>query len=548
MEQNKFNIGILVDSLQIHAWAFRMLQQLQNTECTNSVVIYVISEKKSINDMETNFFKYGFYQLYRKLENLKFKTFPDAFELKDLMTLYMDCKVHYLDFISDQNSEVDRSRLETDKLDILINLSRSNLPEDIYYLARYGVWQYYHADDKILKGGPFGFWELFDNHSVMGCSLKVYRSNSENELTIAKSYASIEQVSVNRNLNFNYWKSASFLSREIKKMSREGPEQYFNTITKRMSPEEFSISPSYSIPNNIQFIPAFIKRSLRYLRFKYHDIMHLDQWMLMYALGKNASRDLKSYKYIIPPKDRFWADPFIVSENNKYYVFFEEALYSNPEKAHISLLVMNENGEAEKPQKILERDYHLSYPFVFKHDGQYWMIPETAANRTIEVYRCTNFPDKWELYDTLMTDIEAYDVTLFYHDHKWWLFTVVVENQGSPTWDELFLFHSDSPFSKSWIAHPQNPIVSDVRNARPAGKLFQINNCIYRPSQNSARRYGYGMKINKIVQLNEENYEEITIDSIKPQFNQKIMGLHTLNFEGQLTIMDGIYRRLKFPS
>ena len=40
------------------------------------------------------------------------------------------------------------------------------------------------------------------------------------------------------------------------------------------------------------------------------------------------------------------------------------------------------------------------------------MIPESAENRTIELYRFRVFPDDLEFVHILMENVEAYDATL----------------------------------------------------------------------------------------------------------------------------------------
>jgi hypothetical protein len=50
-----------------------------------------------------------------------------------------------------------------------------------------------------------------------------------------------------------------------------------------------------------------------------------------------------------------------------------------------------------EPFAVLERSYHLSYPFIFRWGSDIFMIPETSDNRTVEVYRAVEFPGKWEL-------------------------------------------------------------------------------------------------------------------------------------------------------
>ena len=112
--------------------------------------------------------------------------------------------------------------------------------------------------------------------------------------------------------------------------------------------------------------------------------------------------------------------------------------------------------------------------------------------------------------------------------------------------DELFLFYSNNPLDNKWDPHPQNPIVSDVRKARSAGNIFVLNDKIYRPSQNCSKSYGFGIKINKILLLNQTEYQEIEVDSIEPNWDRAIKGVHTINHNNRLTIIDGYMKRPRY--
>jgi len=107
------------------------------------------------------------------------------------------------------------------------------------------------------------------------------------------------------------------------------------------------------------------------------------------------------------------------------------------------------------------------------------MLPETASHRTIEVYRCLEFPNRWVFDRTLMDQVSALDTTLFPYQGRWWMFTNLKENEGASSWDELFLFSADQPLSVHWEPHPGNPIVSDVRRARSAGAIFEAGCVLY---------------------------------------------------------------------
>ena len=53
--------------------------------------------------------------------------------------------------------------------------------------------------------------------------------------------------------------------------------------------------------------------------------------------------------------------------------------------------------------------------------------------------------------------------------------------------------------TNKWTPHPENPIVTDIRTARPGGKIFIQDGKIYRPSQDCSIRYGRALNMNQII-------------------------------------------------
>jgi len=109
-----------------------------------------------------------------------------------------------------------------------------------------------------------------------------------------------------------------------------------------------------------------------------------------------------------------------------------------------------------------------------------------------------------------------------------------------------YLFYSNQLVTTDWVSHPLNPIVSDVRKARPAGDIFINNGKIIRPSQNSSNYYGYGMSMNEILILNENEYLEKTLENIEPNWETNITRTHTFNHTKGLSVIDAKYLRRKF--
>src|SRR5690606_14883590 len=140
----------------------------------------------------------------------------------------------------------------------------------------------------------------------------------------------------------------------------------------------------------------------------------------------------------------------------------------------------------------------------------------------------TEFPSKWRRVATLLENVRASDATLLWRDGRWWMFVAVAENRGAPKDAGLFLYFSDK-LTAGWQPHPANPIVSDVRRARPAGALYEQDGVLYRPAQDCSVRYGYGMHLHAVEVLTPTDYRERVVASTYGDGNDGVLGRHTLS-------------------
>ncbi len=289
--------------------------------------------------------------------------------------------------------------------------------------------------------------------------------------------------------------------------------------------------------------PSFFQRALRKFNKTLSSFFFLDQWVILTTQGADYdSLQWPALRPIIPEKDRYWADPFVMQKDDLYYIFAEEKIYAT-RRGRIICIALDRRGNVSSNQVALEQPYHLSYPFVFEYKGEMYMLPESAQNLNVELYRCKRFPNEWQFVKNLMTGICAADATLFEHNKKWWMFANIKEAGGSSL-DALHLFYADNPLADKWTPHPRNPIVKDIRSARPAGRIIARDGKLIRPSQDSWRRYGHALKFNRIAKLNENEYEEVLETSFLPR-GGKIIATHTFNQAGNLTVIDAIIRRRK---
>ena len=78
----------------------------------------------------------------------------------------------------------------------------------------------------------------------------------------------------------------------------------------------------------------------------------------------------------------FVADPFLVRDDGEWFMFFE-MLSSETGRGEIGM-AKSRNGLAwQYQQSILREPFHLSYPHVFRWQGDYFMTPEALGHGAI---------------------------------------------------------------------------------------------------------------------------------------------------------------------
>ena len=291
-----------------------------------------------------------------------------------------------------------------------------------------------------------------------------------------------------------------------------------------------------------------MEKFVKKIKSKIHNFSYFYQWNIQidFEDKEEFSTSFSKFKELRSPEDTFWADPFVLKKEGRWYVFFEEYLNSN-NRGHLSVITVD-NGDISEPIKILERDYHLSFPSIFEFEDQLYMIHGTTHNSEsyVELFKCENFPSKWIHHSKLIQDIPLVDTTMFYFNKKWWIFGCKGEKDGSSKSEELMLFYSDNPLSNKWNSHPMNPIVKDITKARPAGRIFIKDVKIIRPAQNCFQVYGNGISFNEITKLNEKEYEEKQVEVFSTDWNNDLIGLHTFNFDKGCTVIDIRSKQKKF--
>lgn len=168
-----------------------------------------------------------------------------------------------------------------------------------------------------------------------------------------------------------------------------------------------------------------------------------------------------------------------------------------------------------------------------------FLVPETGDARRVELFAAADFPARWERVATLIEGVNAVDATVLAHAGRYWMW-VTIAVPGGRLQDETFLFSSDR-LDAGWTPHPRNPVISDARRARPAGRPFRCGGRLIRPSQNCAGRYGERVVFNEVEVLTPDDYRERPAGTLGPEWAAgPNLAAHTYTFDGEWEATDGL--------
>lgn len=249
-----------------------------------------------------------------------------------------------------------------------------------------------------------------------------------------------------------------------------------------------------------------------------------------------ASPMLGPHRSLLAPGADYWADPFPFSHEGRQWLFVEE--YVAAERIGvIRCLELLPDGTAARHGIVLAEPHHLSFPQVWRRDEYWYMTVESADGGKVCLYRSREPFGGWSCVADLIQGRTCVDPTLYEHEGAWYLFANVAESGGNPS-DELFLFTADA-MEGPYRPHPANPIVSDVRRARMAGRVFiDEQGRLIRPAQCCAPIYGTAVVFNQIIELGADAYAERALSRLDACWAPGLDGCHTYYRDGRLEVLD----------
>ncbi|MFD0797142.1 hypothetical protein ACFQZJ_06700 [Maribacter chungangensis] len=548
-------IGVLINEFRgLSNWQLRIIQDILDHPELEVVIIGndgidgTTQGKETSSGFKRKFslsfnFVTGLLHRQLALEQRTFFPKPETVLLQDIRSQLTNSTHINIKFSAQELGHTftrnDIKRIEKENLGIILNFSSLDDLSEISELPKYGVWLFKFADMTLDKKGPIGFWEVLDKHEGIGFSLLRATSVTKEMLIIDTAFFN-RGWSITETRNTVQEAAVSVFSKTVHSLLN-------GTFKSR---EDTFVVPSsnrtYALKHLLQYCFVFYtmvaqkaweKATNRLLGWR------PERWSLFLGDGAFMDADLSSSEPLDMPGDEFWADPFLFEHEKVKYVFFENYSYRT-KRGKISCGRMEGKALIDVVD-VLDLDYHLSFPYIFKEDGEIYLMPETSENDRLEIYRAVNFPTTWELYSTAFEGEKVADA--FFHtdnNKERWLFLNKQIASTSPMNSELYIYKVDSIKLESMEPHAQNPVIIDARVARNGGAILSFAGQRYRPSQrNTDAIYGRALNLNRIEKLTLNEYVEITERVVRPDFDKKLMAMHHVHQLGDTYVFDAAYRR-----
>jgi hypothetical protein len=231
----------------------------------------------------------------------------------------------------------------------------------------------------------------------------------------------------------------------------------------------------------------------------------------------------------------FFADPFVLEEDDGSYTLFAERMNYRKGKGSIWSGRLEPGAQDWAPLiPLLEAEAHMSFPFAFRHQGKAYILCETWEAGGASLY-AREEDSRWRFKGLIrLGNRTLVDAALHHDGTLWWLFCM---HPGLRPIDNLYAYFAESPLG-AWEPHPGNPILRDRSAARPAGPLFRTSDGLIRPAQDCTRTYGGALVLNRVVELSPTAYREEVVRRIAP-LEPYAAGLHAICPAGDWTLIDG---------
>lgn len=530
-KQNPLRFGIMVNSSVVEQWQSDVIDMLVNDGHILCLVVVNGNNNPKKNPF-TRLFNYPYKRFVFRMWNRFF--FQPKSKKPVSITSYIDqTKVMICETdkkgLTQFFSKADVSAIKNLNLDFLLRFGFNIIRGEILEAANYGVWSFHHDDEEVIRGGPPGFWEVYNKSIINGVILQQLTDSLDKGIILKKIWLPVIRHSYKAHLDQIYFESRR-LPIQVCRMIQSGNYRPIASASK---------APIFHPPKNYKMILFFCIMISRRIFFHLKDIFLQEDWniSLVHASADKLIENPKEYiskANWFPKKKKsiYLADPFLLEASNEIWLFAEQFDYQIG-KGKLVVARSTENFTHFRP--LLDHGHHFSFPFLFHFSGKIYCIPECFESDGVQLYNFDTHTGKLNYELSLLEGFRAVDPVLFEYEKRWWLMFTTKELPSV----HLYAFYAESPLGP-FKPHKNNPVKSDIRSARNAGALFLHKNMLLRPSQDCSGDYGRSTWINHITKLTKDVFEEDPFLHLEPDLETAYRkGLHTFNSAGKLSVIDG---------
>lgn len=422
----------------------------------------------------------------------------------------------------------DLKRIKELDCDVLIRCGSGILKGGILEVTEFGVISLHHGDNTKYRGGPPGFWEVLFKESQTGFIVQKLTDTLDGGVVLATGSVGTKPL-FTWNCSYVTQQSSFAICKVLSQIAenRELPDPV----------KQDELGPIYKLPSTFDSLRYISSTSLLLFRKVLERLLNSSPTWRVFIFDSNWMEIDKTRGVEIPnPEGCFSADPFLISSEMGEFLFVEEFSYAQ-KKAHIAVYDVS----TSIPKRLgiaLNEEFHVSFPYVFRHENNFYMCPETIASRQVRLYKATNFPLDWELQSVLLDNICAADPLIFFKDGKFWLLANVDPKCSGDSHSMLSVFYSDDLQSKSWLQSELNPVLFDASCARNGGLVCTNDSKLRFGQVQGFNLYGESLRAFEIIKINEVEYKEVEVPLPKPDIGSTFVGMHHLSSIGGKTAVD----------
>jgi hypothetical protein len=526
----EIRFGIMCKGTVFQAWQADAIQKLLATDRVSCGTVIIEDDPPAGGKIKLKHLLWYVYDYFSRRFSRSLRRVDLTGKLETFPTIrcHRDAGAGSSHHFRDQDIE----RIIAAKLDFILRFGSGIIRGKILEAATYGIWAFHHDDLHSYMGEPQSFWEIYRDDKITGAVIQKLTDSMDAGMVLKKGFV---------RTRYSYARNRDQIHHETSRWPAMLCMDIRNGHTAKFHRDPcVNEDPVYHLPRNWQ-VAAFLFRLAYYnLREASRKLFFTDYWNIGVAQAPISAflgdRKPEVDWFPLHSRNRFLADPFGLvdeSDKRKLHIFYETYPYT---QARGKLDYVSYDGTFSPEQKLIRESFHLSYPYPVRHNGEYYLVPESYEANRVFMYKAVDFPLLWEKSHILIDGFAGIDSTIIRHEDTYWMFTA---DKMDGFRHNLKLFYTDDLLG-DWTPHPQNPVKTDIRSARPAGTPFQHHGQWYRPAMDYAEKIEGRICINKILTLTRTAYEEIPVTIIDPYRNSCFPDkIHTLCEAGEYTVVDG---------